>query len=144
MNPEKLFTVQDAETLHKARSTYGAYRQIGVAAEECTELAKELIKAFRYDTFDEVVENTKDNVVDEVADVLIVLDHVINLYNITVSDLEPHIQKKMNRLRHWLSHSSSMKFTTEYRATDPEDEAFTKYQKRLYDSYRAMESEENA
>ena len=45
MNPEHLFTEKDLQVLQRARETYGAHKQIGVAAEECTELAKELIKA---------------------------------------------------------------------------------------------------
>lgn len=112
MNTERLFTEKDLQVLQRARETYGAHKQIGVAAEECTELAKELIKAFRYDSFDDVVRNTKENVVDEVADVFIVLDHVLKLFNITSEDLQPHITEKLQRLEYWLDNSSSIEFTT--------------------------------
>lgn len=115
MNPECLFTEKDLQVLQRARETYGAHKQIGVAAEECTELAKELIKAFRYDSFDDVVKNTKENVIDEVADVFIVLDHVLKLFNITPEDLQPHITKKLKRLEYWLDNSSSIEFTTRCR-----------------------------
>lgn len=115
MNPECLFTEKDLQVLQRARETYGAHKQIGVAAEECTELAKELIKAFRYDSFDDAVKNTKESVVDEVADVFIVLDHVIKLFNITPEDLQPHITKKLQRLEYWLDNSSSIEFTTRCR-----------------------------
>lgn len=115
MNPECLFTEKDLQVLQRARETYGAHKQIGVAAEECTELAKELIKAFRYDSFDDVVKNTKENVIDEVADVFIVLDHVIKLFNITPENLQPHINKKLQRLEYWLDNSSSIEFTTRCR-----------------------------
>lgn len=121
MNPERLFTEKDLQILQRARETYGAHKQIGVAAEECTELAKELIKAFRYDSFDDVVKNTKENVVDEVADVLIVLDHVLQLFNITSEDLQPHIDKKLQRLEYWLNNSNSIEFTTRCRTVDTED-----------------------
>lgn len=121
MNPECLFTRKDLQTLQRARETYGAHKQIGVAAEECTELAKELIKAFRYDSFDDVVKNTKENVVDEVADVLIVLDHVIKLFNITTQDLQPHVTKKLQRLEYWLDNSDSIEFTTKCREIIEED-----------------------
>ena len=121
MNPEHLFTEKDLQVLQRARETYGAHKQIGVAAEECTELAKELIKAFRYDSFDDVVRNTKENVVDEVADVLIVLDHVLQLFNITSEDLQPHIDKKLQRLEYWLNNSNSIEFTTKCRTVAPED-----------------------
>ena len=119
MNPEYLFSNKDLQILHRARVTYGAHKQIGVAAEECTELAKELIKAFRYDSFDDVVKNTKESVVDEVADVLIVLDHVFNLFNITAGDIQPHITKKLQRLEYWLDNSDSIEFTTQCRSIDP-------------------------
>lgn len=122
MNPECLFTRRDLQTLQRARETYGAHKQIGVAAEECTELAKELIKAFRYDSFDDVVKNTKENVVDEVADVLIVLDHVLKLFNITAQDLQPHVTKKLQRLEYWLDNSDSIEFTTKCREIVEEDE----------------------
>ena len=115
MNPECLFTEKDLQVLQRARETYGAHKQIGVAAEECTELAKELIKAFRYDSFDDVVENTKENVMDEVADVFIVLDHVLKLFDITPENLQPHITKKLQRLEYWLDNSSSIEFTTRCR-----------------------------
>lgn len=115
MNPECLFTEKDLQVLQRARETYGAHKQIGVAAEECTELAKELIKAFRYDSFDDVVKNTKENVIDEVADVFIVLDHVIKLFDITPENLQPHITKKLQRLEYWLDNSSSIEFTTRCR-----------------------------
>lgn len=120
MNPEVLFTQKDLQTLQRARETYGAHKQIGVAAEECTELAKELIKSFRYDVFDDAVKNTKKNVVDEVADVLIVLDHVLKLFNITAEDLQPHVAKKLQRLEYWLDSSDSIEFTTQYRTVGKE------------------------
>lgn len=147
MNPEMLFTIEDSKTLQAARETYGAHKQIGVAAEECTELAKELIKAFRYDDFDDAVKNTKENVVDEVADVLIVFDHILNLYNITTSDLQPHITRKLDRLRYWLEHSKSIEFTMQHRSLSAEDqaeaEAFNKYQHKLYKDMAEQESGES-
>lgn len=119
MNPEKLFSESDLKILQKARSTYGPHKQIGVAAEECTELAKELIKAFRYDDFNDAVKRTKSNVTDEVADMFIVMDHILKLYGITSKDLTPHIRKKMERLAYWLDHSNSIEFTTECREVPP-------------------------
>ena len=132
MNPEKLFTIEDARTLQQARTVYGAHKQIGIAAEECNELAKELIKSFRYDDWDKAVYNTKEHVQEEVADILIVLDHVINLYNITTEDLLPIVQFKMDRLRYWLQNSDSSEFTMEHRSIDSEAAGFEKYQKEYY------------
>ena len=112
---DKLFTLQDKRILEKARTTYGPHKQIGVAAEECTELAKELIKAFRYDNFDDAVKNTKNNVTDEVADMFIVMDHILTLYGITRDDLIPYIDNKLERLNYWLNQSNSIEFTTKCR-----------------------------
>lgn len=118
LNYSELFTFQDKAILQKARDTYGAHKQIGVAAEECTELAKELIKAFRYDNFEDAVSHTRECVIDEVADVLIVLDHVITLYNIKGTDVRPYIERKINRLGFWLSNSDSIEFTTKVRSVE--------------------------
>lgn len=118
MNTDVLFSIKDKETLKLARKTYGAHKQIGVAAEECTELAKELIKAFRYDDFEDAVCYTKENIVDEVADVLIVLDHVLELYHIKEKDLIPQVSKKIDRLRYWLENSDSIEFTTKVREVE--------------------------
>lgn len=126
MSQSSLFQREDYETLQRARDTYGAHKQIGVAAEECTELAKELIKAFRYDNFEDAVKKTKENVVDEVADILIVMDHILTLYDIKKVELRPQIQKKLNRLKYWLDHSDNIEFTTQYRTLEveePEEEA---------------------
>ena len=115
MNQDILFTFKDKLTLKKARETYGAHKQIVVAAEECTELAKELIKAFRYDDFNDAVKNTKDNVVDEVADVFIVLPHILELTAICTKELITNVTSHMNRLRYWIENSDSIVFTTQHR-----------------------------
>lgn len=139
MNPEKLFTVEDCVTLQQARNVYGAHKQIGIAAEECNELAKELIKSFRYDDWDKAVYNTKEHVQEEVADILIVLDHVINLYNITTEDLLPIVKFKMDRLRYWLQNSDSSEFTMEHRSIDSEAAGFEKYQKEYYEGLAVID-----
>lgn len=122
INNNELFNSTDLQILQRARDTYGPHKQIGVAAEECTELAKELIKSFRYDNFHDAVTNTREAVIDEVADVFIVLDHIISLYGIVSSDLRPHIRKKLDRLNYWLEHSSSIEFTTKVRTIDTQED----------------------
>ena len=115
MNLDVLFSIKDKHTLKKARDVYGPQKELGVAAEECIELAKELIKVLRYDDFFNAVDETKENVIEEVADVLIVLDHIIELYNIKEYNLIPHIHRKMKRLEYWLENSNSIEFTTKHR-----------------------------
>lgn len=115
MNIEHLFTEKDIKTLQQARETYGFKKQVCIAAEECIELAKELIKVIRYDNFNDAVINTRIKVIEELADVFITLDHVIHAYSIVETDLKPQIYKKMNRLRYWLKCSNSSEFTMQYR-----------------------------
>lgn len=115
MNSDVLFSVKDKRLLQKAREVYGPQKELGVAAEECIELAKELIKVLRYDDFFNAVEDTKEKVVEEVADVIIVLDHIIELYHINEYNLIPHVHRKMKRLEYWLENSNSIEFTTKHR-----------------------------
>lgn len=122
INNNELFNSTDLQILQRARDTYGPHKQIGVAAEECTELAKELIKSFRYDDFSDAVTNTREAVIDEVADVLIVTDHIISLYGIMPSDLKPHIRRKLDRLNYWLNNSDSIEFTTQVRTIDTQED----------------------
>lgn len=122
MNIEKLFSSQQLETLAKARQVYGPRNQTAVAAEECIELAKELIKSCRYEDFSTAVHKTYSSVSEEVADVLIVLDHILKLYNITEEDLRHHINHKIERLGYWLDNSSSFEYTTKVRNVNQEEE----------------------
>lgn len=110
-----LLTQKQKLLLQKAREIYGGRNQVTVAAEECCELAKELLKAIRYDNFDDAVKHTKESVTEEVADVFIVLDHILNLYGLDSTDITPFIDKKLNRLEQWLKHSNSIEYTTELR-----------------------------
>lgn len=115
MNIEHLFTEKDIRTLQESRALYGCQKQICVAAEECIELAKELIKTTRYNDFNDAVINTRLKVIEELADVFIALDHVIHAYNIVETDLKPQIYKKMNLLRYCLKNSDSSEFTLQYK-----------------------------
>ena len=101
------------ETLQKARDTYGNRNQIMVAIEELNELACVLCKYPRYEEHDKAVGELKDRIVDEVADVLIVINHITNIFELDwQEDIEPRIDKKIERLRRWLEKSESMEQTT--------------------------------
>ena len=102
--------------LAKARETYGAKAQIAVSAEECCELAKELLKALRYDDFSSAVEQTRDAVISEVVDVFIILDHVASLYHIQEEEAQEQVRKKINRLERWMENTDSFEYTTKERA----------------------------
>lgn len=105
-------TYEQAKVLNKARKTYGNKAQIAVVAEECCELEKELLKYLRYDSHDRAVDNLRKGVLDEVADVLICLNHVACIFDIRLSELEAIMKSKINRLEGWLDKSDSPELTT--------------------------------
>ena len=109
MNKKQLHVLQ------QARVIYGFKTQIAVSAEECCELAKELLKYLRYETHDLAVKETKDSVVSEVADVTIILDHIMNVFEISEDELNQAIEQKIQRLSRWLNTNESIEYTTKDR-----------------------------
>lgn len=110
------------DILAKARSTYGATAQILVSNEELCELAAVCAKFPRYESPEKAREELYDRAVDEVADVIIVLDHIVSIFDIKAEDVRTRISGKIGRLAYWLSQSESMEETTLYRdipSTDP-------------------------
>lgn len=110
-----MLTEKDKRILNKARVTYGSKTQITIAAEECCELAKELLKYLRFEHHEEAIDKTKTNVVSEVADVINVLYHVMNIFEITEDELKDVLNTKLQRLEYWLSNSPSIEYTTKVR-----------------------------
>lgn len=101
------------ETLQKARDTYGNKNQIMVSIEELNELACVLAKYPRYEEHDKAIVELKEKAIDEVADVLIVINHIVNIFEMSYDqDINPRIDKKVDRLRRWLEKSESMEQTT--------------------------------
>ena len=110
-----LLTEQQLATLFNVRLKFGDRNQISVSAEECCELAKELLKFTRYNHSATAVVCTKDAVKEEVADVLIVLNHVLSIFRISDEELAEIMRKKINRIDNWLKTSESMEITTKMR-----------------------------
>ena len=109
------------DTLKKARETYGNKNQILVCMEELNELACVLAKYPRYESEDEATKELHDKVLDEVADVIIILDHVTAIFDLADTDIESRIKKKLNRLERWITHSDSMQETVDDRAVASTD-----------------------
>lgn len=101
--------------LNRARSTYGNKNQILVCIEELNELACVLAKFPRYENEDEARTSLHDKAVDEVADVLIILDHVQNILGVSDDEVYTRVFEKVERLERWLSNSDSMQRTLEDR-----------------------------
>lgn len=98
--------------LKKARETYGDTAQILVSTEELCELAAVCSKYPRYETKEKARAELEKKAVDEVADVLIVLDHIVNIFNLNRDDIQKRVDAKIGRLNRWLSASTSMEQTT--------------------------------
>lgn len=104
--------------LKDARDTYGNKNQILVCMEELNELACVLAKYPRYEDESKATLELYDKALDEVADVMIILDHVKNIFKISDEALDARISKKVSRLARWLLHSSSMQETVNDRKVE--------------------------
>lgn len=82
----------DSALYFKAIETFGTTNQTIVAIEELSELQKELTKTLRG-------EMNFDHVVEEIADVEIMLDQLKMMFNINELDLHRIKTKKQDRLR---------------------------------------------
>jgi NTP pyrophosphatase (non-canonical NTP hydrolase) len=79
------------EFYKKVVDTYGS-QQVIVAIEELSELQKELCKALRYNY-------NYDNIVEEIADVEIMLEQMKIYFNILNKDLERMKEHKIERTK---------------------------------------------
>lgn len=112
MDITRFINKKQREVLAKARETYGDTAQILVANEELCELAAVCAKFPRYEDKERAQEKLHKKAIDEVADVLIVLDHVINIFGLTPVEIGDRVEGKISRLNRWLSSSNSMEHTT--------------------------------
>lgn len=82
----------DKQIMKKAIDTYGKDMQCMVAIEEMSELIKEISKDKRY-------ANNKEHIIEEIADVSIMLEQLKIIYAIDESDIQKVHNAKMKRLR---------------------------------------------
>lgn len=106
------------DKLELARKTYGHKNQIMVCMEELCELACVLAKYPRYEDEKKAVSDLYQKAVDEVADVIIILEHVRSIFGISDIDLDARIMKKIDRLSRWLQHSDNMQETIDDRMVE--------------------------
>lgn len=99
------------EVLKKARDTYGDTTQILVSVEELNELSCVCAKFPRYEDPDRARKELYSKAIDEVADVLVVLDHIINIFDLTPVDIGERVEAKVARMERWLSASKSQSQT---------------------------------
>ena len=80
------------DTYKKAIKTYGEKAQKLMAIEEMSELTKEICKDFRGKL-------NRENLIEEMADVLIMLDQMLILYKISGEEVGLMRIKKVERLK---------------------------------------------
>ena len=112
MEISRLMTDSQRAILAKARETYGESNQILVSVEELCELATVCTKYPRYEDKDKALHELRAKAIDEVSDVLIVLDHIANIFELTESEIATRIDGKVERVARWLKKSNSMQQTT--------------------------------
>jgi NTP pyrophosphatase (non-canonical NTP hydrolase) len=103
--------------LETAQANYGYANQVVVAIEELCELGAVLSKYPRYDFHDDAVKVLREKVLEETADVIIVLRHIQMIFGIQPTEIDDMMDKKLNRLKRWLEdEDKSFQHTTEDRA----------------------------
>lgn len=106
------YNLRDNKTLIKARKNYGAKNQIAVVIEELGELICVLAKFYRYKNKSTAIRELYDRVVDEYADVTIVLEHVRAIFKILDKQSYSRINAKLERVERWLDTDKSFEHTT--------------------------------
>lgn len=92
-------TYEQKRKLQLIIDTYGTKTQIDMAIEECSELTKALLKARRGNDEPTVL---RDAIIDEIADVTIMLEQLKIIYNCTEAvnnRIEYKINRQIERLR---------------------------------------------
>lgn len=100
------------ESLRKIRESYGNTTQILVSNEELCELATVCAKFPRYTDPEKARTELRSKAIDEVADVLIIMDHVINIFGLSDEDIEKRIIGKVDRIDRWLKKGNGQEQTT--------------------------------
>ena len=106
------------EILRKAREVYGNSNQILVCMEELNELCCVLAKYPRYEYESEAVIELHQKVLDEVADVYTILEHVKAIFGLSEQEVMQRRMMKVSRVKRWLSHSGNMQETVDDRELD--------------------------
>ena len=82
--------------LVKALEKFGSISELIITVEELSELQKEVTKQLRN-------EGKMENLVEEMADVYIVMEYLKMIFAITDDDINKEVEKKLNRLENRLN-----------------------------------------
>lgn len=122
MHRNPFLKYHEMEILAKARQTFGDTTQILVSMEELCELACVCAKYPRYENSSNAKEELHNKAIDELADVTVVINHIINIMDIDPYEVEKRISGKVARVERWVNKSSSMQITTEDRKVEDAEE----------------------
>lgn len=125
MEISKFVTPKHREILKKARDTYGDTTQILISVEELCELACVCAKFPRFEDSDIARNKLHKQALDEVADTLIVLDHIVHIFDLTPVELGERVEAKIARLDRWLHTSTSQSQTMMDRKVDEHPDQMT-------------------
>lgn len=112
LSPDDFTDQSYKQTLSHIREAYGNTTQILVSNEELCELAAVCAKFPRFSDPAKARDKLHSAAVDEVADVLIILDHIINIFGLGEKEVRDRISGKIDRISRWLAESSSQEQTT--------------------------------
>lgn len=88
------------EVIRQMLSRFGEDSQIDVAIEEMSELTKELIKYKRSKIhFREKQSSSREHVIEEIADVMFMLEYLIEIFGVDMDQLQKTILAKANRTK---------------------------------------------
>lgn len=101
----------------QALKQYGWTTELLVAIEELNELAAVVAKIPRYETIHDARadEDLRNRVLDECADVLIVMEYILRSMYITDYEATQRINKKLDRLEKWLDTGEGIAISTKIR-----------------------------
>lgn len=84
------------EVLEKALKKYGKKSQMMICAEECSELIQAITKRIRYYKSETI--NTRENLIEEIADVIICIEYLKMIDDIDQSEIDLYISSKIKQL----------------------------------------------
>lgn len=88
--------INQIEVLEKALKKYGRKSQMMICAEECSELIQAITKRIRYHKSETI--NTRENLVEEIADVIICIEYLKMIDAIDQREIDLYISSKIKRL----------------------------------------------
>lgn len=87
----------DKELVKKIIDKNGTVAQSMIAMEECSELIQAISKCLR--SKDLIPTETREHLIEEMADVTICLEQLMTMYSITFQELDAWIERKELRLK---------------------------------------------